>query len=119
MGHPGRYVYIDGWGRKRTCAHHAHGDERSHGYRVGRVLRLLARRGDAVEADVRVETGGGARDDARRAERHEPAVAGPVVAVPVVEAGDHDDGHHAQVDKRQEAVHVGRSLHADCCDAKV
>jgi len=103
----------------QTCAHDAHSDYRCHGNRVRRVLGFFARGGDAVEADVRVETGGRARDNASRAKRHEPPVTGPIVAVSVIISGPDDYGHHAKVDQRQEAVHVRRSLHADPCDENI
>lgn len=98
-----------------TCANDAHGNYRGHWNRIGRVLCFLARGGYAVEADVSVETGGCPGYDTSRAVRHKSAVTGPIVTVSVIISGHYDHGHYAEVDQRQEAVHVRRSLNANPC----
>lgn len=100
------------WENKRTGAHDAHGDDCCHRDGVSRIFGLLAGSGDAVEADVRVETSGRSGDHSGLAERKETVRALPVVAAPVVVTDADDDGHHAQIDQRQKAIHVGRGLHA-------
>jgi len=101
-----------------TCANDAHRNYRGHRNRIRRILGFLARGGDAVEADVRVETGGCPGDDTSRAIRHEPAVTGPIVAVSVIISSHDDYSHYAKVDQRQEAIHVRRSFHANPCTDK-